>query len=202
MGKEDGQPMKAQTLQRAETAVDAGTLWTFDHIHSTIGFSVKHMMVATVHGRFDGFRGTIRFGDNHHYDAVVEVEIDAASIDTGIEKRDEHLRSADFFDVAAFPTIAFRSTRVEPISTFRGDRWLVVGDLTMHGVTRSVELAAEQTGGGTDQWGAEVADFSATTKISRKDFGVEFNVPSDGGGLLIGDEVKIAISIQANKISS
>jgi polyisoprenoid-binding protein YceI len=189
--------MESQTLQRAETAAEAGTLWRIDPVHSTIGFSVKHMGVATVHGRFDGFWGTIRFGDNHHYDAVVEVEIDAASIDTGITRRDEHLRSADFFDVATYPTITLRSTRVEQVSPFPRDRWRVVGDLTMHGVTRSVELAAERTGGGPNPKDADVVSFAATTKINRKDFGIGLDLPLEKGEFVIGDEVKIAIDVRA-----
>ena len=189
--------METPTLQRAETAADTGTLWTIDPVHSTIGFSIKHMVVATVHGRFGGFRGTIRFDDDRPQDASVEVEIDAGTIDTGITNRDEHLRSADFFDVAAYPTIAFRSTRVEPVSPLRRDGWLVVGDLTMSGVTRSVELAVEQTGGGTNPWGDEVAGFAATAKISRKDFGIGCSLLFERGELVIGDAVKIAIDVQA-----
>jgi polyisoprenoid-binding protein YceI len=190
--------METQTLQRAETGADTGTLWRIDPSHSTISFTIKHMVVATVHGRFGGFRGTIRFDDDRPQDALVEVQIDAGTVDTGEKKRDDHLRSADFFDVAAYPTIAFRSTRVEPVRPFRRNRWRVVGDLTIHGVTRSVELAAEQTGG-PNPWDAEVTSFVATTKISRKDFGMEFNLPLDGGGLVIGDEVTIAIDVQALK---
>ena len=188
--------MEAQTLQRAGIAADAGTTWTIDPIHSTIGFSIKHMLVATVHGRFDGFRGTIRLDDNHPDDAAVEVEIDAASIDTGIKKRDAHLRSADFFDVAAYPTIAFRGMRGEPASPLRRERWRVAGELTMHGVSRPVELAVEQSGGGPDLWDVEVASFAATATISRKDFGVGLDLPLEKGEFVIGDDVKIAIYVQ------
>jgi polyisoprenoid-binding protein YceI len=180
--------METQVLQRAGVAVDTGTLWTIDPIHSTIGFSVKHMLIATVHGRFGGFRGTIRFSDGRPENALVEVQIDAASIDTGIGKRDEHLRSADFFDVATYPTITFRGTRIEPVSPVRRDRWRVVGDLTIHGVTRSVELAVEQTSG-PDLWDVEVASFAATTKISRKDFGIGLHLPLESGELVICDDV-------------
>jgi polyisoprenoid-binding protein YceI len=189
--------METQTRQDVAPAIDTRTTWTIDPAHSTIGFAVKHMMFTTVHGRFGGVKGTIRVDDSRPHDAAVEVEIDTATVTTGDAKRDEHLRSADFFDVAAYPTIAFRSTRVEPISPLSRDRWRVVGDLTIHGVTRSVELAAEQTGRGTNPWGAEVAGFEATAKISRKDFGMEFNVPLAEGGFLVGDEVKIAIDVEA-----
>ncbi|MGH2562520.1 MAG: YceI family protein [Thermomicrobiales bacterium] len=190
--------MSSQTLQRLEIAATAGTMWRIDPLHSTIGFSVKHMMFATVHGRFAGFRGTIRFDDDHPDDAEVEVEIDAATIDTGIKKRDDHLRSADFFDVAVYPTISFRSTRVEPFNRFGRHHWLVVGNLTIHGVTRSVELAVEQTGA-PEPWHTDVIEFGATATINRKDFGMEFTLPIEGGGLVVGNEVKIAISVQASK---
>ncbi len=123
------------------------------------------------------------------------------AIDTGIKKRDQHLRSADFFDVAVYPTISFRGTRVEPIHSRAGNRWLVVGNLTMHGVTRSVELAVEQTGF-PELWAADDLAFRATAKINRKDFGMEFNLPIEGGGIVVGDEVKIAISVQTTQTPS
>jgi polyisoprenoid-binding protein YceI len=195
--REENTTVETQTGQSVAPAIDPRTTWTIDPAHSTIGFAVKHMMFTTVHGRFGGVKGTIRGDDTHPHDAAVEVEIDTATIDTGDAKRDEHLRSADFFDVATHPTIAFRSTRVEPVSPLGRDRWRVVGDLTIHGVTRSVELAVEETGRGTNPWGAVVAGFEATTRISRKEFGMEFNVPLDGGGVLVGDEVKIAVDLQA-----
>jgi polyisoprenoid-binding protein YceI len=197
MTKEDEHPMETQNFQRAQTAADTGTLWTIDPFHSTIGFTVKHMVVATVQGRFGDFRGTIQFPDDRLRDASVEVEIDAGSIDTGNTKRDAHLRSADFFDVAAYPTIVFRSTRVEPASPLHFDRWLVVGDLTIHGVTRSAELAAERTGGGPNSSGADVISFAATTKINRRDFGIGLNLPLEKGEFVIGDEVTVAIDVQA-----
>ncbi|MCC6792113.1 MAG: YceI family protein [Thermomicrobiales bacterium] len=186
--------MNVATLQRTETSSGAGTIWTIDPLHSTIAFSIKHLKVATVHGRFGGFRGTIRFDVGHPSDAAVEAAIDAASIDTGNAKRDQHLRSADFFDVAAYPTIVFRGARVEPVDPLRRDRWRMAGDLTLHGVTRPVELDVRQTGG-PNLWDLEVASFAATTKISRKEFGIGLNLPLDGG-LVIGDEVSIAIDIQ------
>jgi polyisoprenoid-binding protein YceI len=189
--------METVTQQGATTAPDTRTTWAIDPAHSTIGFAIKHMMFTTVHGRFDGVRGTIRLDDDHPHNAAVEVEIDTASVDTGDAQRDEHLRSADFFDVATYPTIAFRSTRVDPASPLSRDRWRVIGDLTIHGVTRSVELTAEQTGRGTNPYGAAVPGFEATGKIGRKDFGMEFNIPLAEGGFLVGDEVKIAIDIEA-----
>jgi polyisoprenoid-binding protein YceI len=191
--------LEALTLQRAEIAADTGTLWTFDPAHSTIGFSIKHMVVATVRGRFGGFRGAIRFDDDRPQDASVEAEIDAASIETGIAARDDHLRSADFFDVAEHPTIAFRSTHVEPVDPLGRDRWVVVGDLTMGDVTRSVELAVERIGGGPHPWDADVISFAATATISRKDFGIGDGLVLSRGEFVIGDEVKIAIDVRALK---
>jgi len=179
-------------------AAVAGTTWKIDPIHSTIGFSVKQMLVVTVHGRFGGFQGMIRIDEERPRNALVEVQIDAATIDTNEKRRDEHLRSADFFDVAAHPTITFRSTRVDPISPLRRDRWLVVGDLTIHGVTRSVKLAVVLTGGGPNPWDAEVTSFAVTTMISRKDFGLGPSLPL-AKGLVIGDDVTIAIYVQAQR---
>ena len=189
------------TLPREQTAAVAGLTWRIDPSHSTIGFSVKHMMFATVRGRFGSFRGAIRFERDRPDDAEVEVEIDVASIDTGITKRDDHLRSADFFDAATYPTISFRSTHVEPVTRFGLHRWRMTGNLTISGVTRAVELAVEQTGVPGSHY-SEVIEFAATAKINRKDFGMEFNLPIEGGGLVVGDEVKIAIAVQATRIPS
>jgi len=196
--KERAQPMTLATQKHTETVSDAGMLWTIDPVHSRIGFSIKQFRVATVHGRFGDFQGTIHFDEDRPDAPFVEVEIDAGSIDTREKKRDEHLLSADFFDVAVYPAITFRSTRVEPVSQLRRDGWLVVGDLTIHGVTRSVKLAVEQTGAGPYSRSAEEISFSATTTISRKAFGVGFNTPLDGE-LLIGDDVTVTINIQAQK---
>jgi polyisoprenoid-binding protein YceI len=156
--------METQTRCGAATAGVTRTTWTIDPAHSTIGFAVKHMMLTTAHGRFGGVSGTIRVDDDHPRDASVEVEVDVATIATGGAKRDKHPRSADLFDVAAYPTIAFRGARVEPASPLGRDRWRVVGHLTIHGVTRSVELAAEPTGRGTNPWGGEVAGFAAAAR--------------------------------------
>jgi polyisoprenoid-binding protein YceI len=173
-------------------------MWQIDPQHSSIGFSVKHMKFATVHGQFTGFRGTFQFDADHPWDARVTADIDAASIDTGIRKRDDHLRSGDFFDVATFPTIAFRSTRIRPAAPGGRNRWLLTGDLTMHGITRIVELAVEQTGA-PGQRSLDVIEFTATTKLSRKNFGMAFYKPIESGELVVGDEVQVSIAIQANR---
>ena len=188
--------MDVSTLHTAESVSAPGTVWTIDPVHSTIGFSIKHMAVATVRGRFGSFRGSIRFDADRPAAASVEVEIDAASIDTGIAFRDEHLRSADFFDVTAYPTIAFRSTRIEVVDPLKRDRWIVVGDLTMSGVTCSVELAVEQMGNGPELWDVEAVSFRATATISRKDFGLGYGLLLERGGIVIGDDVKIEIDVQ------
>lgn len=192
--------METLTLPRAG-ATAAGTIWTIDPSHSTIGFAIKHMAFATVRGRFGSFQGTIRFDRDRPDDAQVEVEIDVASIDTGSKFRDDHLRSADFFDVAADPTISFRSTRVEPVTRFGLHRWRMAGNLTISSVTRAVELAVEQTGepGGTY---AEVIEFAATATISRKAFGIGYNLLFERDDIVIGDEVKITIAVQAHRIPS
>jgi len=194
--------MSTPTLQRAETPAVAGTVWRIDPTRSSIGFSIRHMTFATVHGHFGSFEGTIRFDPEHPNDAVVEAQIDAATIDTGIAKRDDHLRSADFFDVTTYPVIAFRSTRVTPINPLFGHpRMRVLGDLTLRGVTRPVELAVEQTGEPAG-WDAEVIGFTATARIHRKDFGMVFNLPVANGGLVVGDEVRITIAVQARNVTS
>lgn len=190
--------MHSQTVQFAETGAVTGTIWRIDPIQSAIRFSIRHMMFATVHGRFGGFRGTIRFENGHPQ--AVEAQLDAATIDTGIRKRDDHLCSADFLNVAIYPTISFRSTHIEPLKGFSTGHWVVVGDLTISGITRSVDLAVERTGDPAPL-DAGVADFGATTTISRKDFGMEFNFPIEGGGFVISDEVRIAIRVRANALS-
>ena len=192
--------MVLASQQRPETVSAAGTTWAIDPLHSTIAFSIKHLKVATAHGRFGRFQGTISIDDGRPDASFVEVEIDASSIDTHEKRRDEHLRSADFFDVTVYPVITFRSTRVEPISPVRRDRWLVVGDLTIHGVTQSVKLAIERTGASPSAWPPEMISFTASTMISRKAFGIGYNAPTDGG-LLIADDFTITIDVQAQKTS-
>jgi polyisoprenoid-binding protein YceI len=188
--------METATRPIVGSATSHATVWKIDPEHSTIGFSIKHMKVATVHGRFTEFRGALRFDPDRPRDAWVDVVIETASIDTGNARRDAHLRSTDFFDVATYPTITFRGMSVEQAEPLRHDRWLVTGDLRMHGVTQPVELSVQQIGEGPELWDMEVASFTAATELSRRAFGLGLNLPLDGGGLVIGDEVKVAISIQ------
>lgn len=175
------------------------TTWTIDPAHTLVGFSAKHMMFTTVRGRFEDVKGTIEIDAEDPNASSVEVQIGTASIDTGVEGRDNHLRSADFLDVAAYPTITFRSRRVEGAAKEEGDRFKVYGDLTIRGTTREVVLDAEFGGQGKDPWGGERAGFSATTKIDRRDFGLTWNQALETGGILVGNEIRIEIEVQATK---
>jgi polyisoprenoid-binding protein YceI len=194
---QEGFAMVAPTLKRTDTTVVGGTTWKIDPLYSSIDFSVKHMKIATVHGHFDDFRGTFRFDPDRPSRTKVEVEIDAASINTGIRKRDNHLRSPDFFDVVAYPSITFVSTEVTPISSFSRHNWLMTGALSVHGITRSVELSVKQIGDIRDG-AADSIEFAATGTIKRKWFGMEFNLPID----VVADEIRVSISIHANRIDS
>jgi polyisoprenoid-binding protein YceI len=161
------------------SATAAATIWEIDPAHSVVELAVKHMMFSTVKGLSA---------------SSVRAEIDAASIDTREAQRDGHLRSADFLDVEKYPTIAFVSTEVVPQGR---DHFVVIGDLTLHGVTRGVSLETELAGKGIDPWGGQRAGFTATTTISRKDFGLTWNQGLEAGGVLVGDQVKISVEIQA-----
>lgn len=169
------------------------TTWTIDPSHSVVEFSVKHMVFATAKGRFSEFSGAINLDSDNVANSSATVEIVAASVDTRDAKRDEHLKSADFFDVENFPTLTFTSTRVEP----KGDDLRIEGDLTIHGVTKPVVLEAEFNGQGANPWGQQVISYSASTKINRKDFGLNWNAALESGGVLVSDEVKISIEIEA-----
>ena len=183
----------ALAQQRATTA----TTWQIDPAHSLVEFGVKHMMFTTVKGRFTQVGGTIVHDDADPAGSSVQVEIPVASITTGDEKRDGHLRSADFFDVETYPTITFRSTRVEPVG---GDRLRVVGELTIHGVTREVTLDTTFNGRGTNPWGQQVAGYTAETQIDRGDYGLTWNAALEAGGVLVGDKVKIQLEIEATRV--
>jgi polyisoprenoid-binding protein YceI len=176
------------------TISTAQTTWTIDPGHSVVELAVKHMMFSTVKGRFRSVAGTIALDEANLSASSVTAEIEAASIDTGESARDTHLRSADFLDAERFPAITFRSTEV--VSQGRG-RFVVVGDLTIHGVTREVSLEAELVGTGTDPWGGQRAGFAATTTINRSDFGLTWNQALEAGGVLVSDQIKISLEIQA-----
>jgi polyisoprenoid-binding protein YceI len=175
------------------------TIWNIDPAHSVVELAVKHMMFSTVKGRFRSVAGTVVLNEADLAASSVSAEIEAASIDTGEPTRDNHLRSADFLDVETFPSIAFVSTEVVPRG--RG-RFVVVGDLTIHGVTREVSLEAELVGTGTDPWGGQRAGFAASTTINRRDFGLTWNQALETGGVLVSDQVKISLEIQATAQAS
>jgi polyisoprenoid-binding protein YceI len=184
------------TLQREATTTGRATTWTIDPAHTDVSFSVKHLMISTVRGRFADVTGTITLDGSDITSARVEAEIAAASIDTRQDQRDAHLRSADFFEVETYPTLAFRSRRVERIT---GDRYRIVGDLTIRDVTREVVLDGTDEGRGRDPWGGERLAFSATTTIDRRDFGLTWNQALETGGVLVSNEIKISLDVQAVK---
>lgn len=182
-------------MSNSATLSTEATTWKIDPAHTQVGFEVKHMMFAKVRGQFDAPEGQIHLGPEGALDeSSVQVTIDAASIDTGVEDRDQHLRSGDFLDVDNHPELRFASREVRSGS---GSDFTVVGDLTIHGETREVELAVESTGRGTDPWGNERAGFSASTTIDRRDFGLTWNQALEAGGVLVGHDVKIELEIQA-----
>jgi polyisoprenoid-binding protein YceI len=169
------------------------TQWRVDPTHSNVAFAIKHMMIATVRGRFAELDGTIQYDESHPTNSKVEVSIAVASIDTRAADRDAHLRSADFFDAEKYAQITFRSTRVENAGA---GHLKVSGDLTIHGVTRPVVLDVTEEGRGKDPWGGQRAGFSAATTIDRRDFGLVWNQALEQGGLLVGHEVKVTIDIE------
>ncbi|ABY35038.1 MAG TPA: polyisoprenoid-binding protein [Chloroflexus aurantiacus] len=170
--------------------------WVIDASHSTITFSVRHMMISKVRGRFTRFDGTVDFDEQNPTNSKVQVTIDASSIDTRDERRDGHLMSPDFLDVANYPTLTFVSKRVEVIDESHGR---IIGDLTIRGVSREVTLDVEYNGQSKSPWGTISAGFSATTKINRKDWGLTWNVALETGGVLVGEEVTIEIEIEIVK---
>ena len=169
----------------------AGT-WTIDPVHTDVSFTVRHMMVSKVRGKFHGVEGAIVLAEDP-LASTVSADIDLATIDTGNAQRDDHVRSADFFEVEAHPTMSFRSTGVRA----DGDGFVVTGDLSLRGITKPVELQLEVNGFTKDPYGGTRAGFSATTSFSRKDFGITIDMPMDGGGAVIGDKVQVALEIEA-----
>jgi polyisoprenoid-binding protein YceI len=168
----------------------AGT-WDIDASHSDVSFTVRHMMVSKVRGRFGTFSGEIVTGENLT-DSTVTATIDASSIDTNNEQRDGHIRSADFFDVENHPQWTFRSTALR----VDGEDLALDGELTIKGVTKPVTLALEVNGFGPDAWGGTRTGFSASTTIDRNDFGVDIKMPLDGGGVVVSDKVQINLEIE------
>ena len=169
--------------------------WEIDSSHSSVHFSVRHLVIAKVRGTFTRWSGTVQAPDDFSK-ATVAVTIDASSIDTGVAQRDAHLRSADFFDVEQFPELRFVSTRVQ---SRRDGEIDVVGDLTIRGITREVVLRVEPHGQAKDPWGNVRVAFTAKTSIDRKDFGLTWNQVLEAGGVMVGDRVEIEAEIEAVK---
>lgn len=173
--------------------VAAPTTWAVDPSHTHVEFAIRHMMIATVKGRFGGIAGSVLIDEQQPAKSRVDVTIDVATIDTREAQRDAHLRSADFFDAERFPQLTFRSTRVERLGA---DRYKVAGDLTIRSQMRPVVLDVTAEGRGKDPWGGERAGFSATVKIKRSDFGLMWNQTLETGGVLVGDEVTITVDAE------
>ena len=182
------------TIPREQTTT---TTWTIDASHSAAEFSAKHMMITTVKGRIADVKGTLTLDEADLNRSTAEVELGAASIDTRNDQRDGHLRSPDFLDVEQFPTITFRSRRVEGAALAEGTSFRVLGDLTVRGVTREVVLDATYEGRGRDPWGGERVSFSADTKIDRREFGLTWNAALEAGGVLVSNEIKLHLEVQA-----
>ena len=182
------------TITPTETSVPTGT-WSVDPVHSVAGFAVKHMGVATVRGQFNEFEGTLEIGDELS-SARAYGTAKAASVNTNQTQRDEHLRSADFFDADLYPEISFESKAIAAID---GESFRIVGDLTLHGVTREVELLAEVSGVGLGSEDEERVGLEISGQISRREFGMKFNAALGGGNAVVADKVKLAIDIAAVK---
>jgi polyisoprenoid-binding protein YceI len=185
------EPMKTVPLTVAVPGYLVGT-WKADPVHSEIAFSVRHLMISKTRGRFTSYDVTIVTSEDP-LGSSVTATIDLASIDTGNEKRDNHLRTADYLAVERYPTMSYRSTGIR--QTDGG--WVIDGELTLHGVTRHVPLVVEVNGFGSDSWGGQRAGFSATAEINRRDFGIDISTPLEAGGVAVGDKVSISLEIQA-----
>jgi polyisoprenoid-binding protein YceI len=180
------------TAATGTTQLNVGT-WAIDPVHSSIGFSVRHLMVSKVRGRFDNFSGAIVVAEDGIPSVTAEVAVD--SINTGNEQREAHIKSADFFDVEKFPTATFTSKGVRP----NGDKYLLDGDFTLKGVTKNVSLDLEFNGVNPGMGHGEVAGFEASVVLNRKDFGIDIDLPLETGGTVVGDKVTITLNIEALK---
>jgi len=184
----------AAVLALAAPAFAAET-YQFDKSHTSVGFQVRHLFTQ-LGGKFGDFAGTIQVDRARPESSSVEFTIQAKSIDTNEPRRDEHLRSADFFDVANHPTLTFKSTSLKATGK---DSWLVTGDLSMRGVTRQVTLPVTLLGEGKDPWGNDKLGFETSISLNRKDYGLVWNKALETGGMLVGEEVKVQIAVEANK---
>ena len=175
------------------TAPAGTTTWKLDADHAHVEFAVRHLMISKVKGQFTGVEGTLRMDAEDPTTARLDVEIAAASVDTRVEQRDEHLRSPDFLDTARFPSLTFKSRKVERSGN---ERLRVTGDLTIRDVTREVVLDVTERGRVTDPWGGERVGYEARAKIDRKDFGLTWNQALEAGGVLVGDQVEITLEAE------
>lgn len=185
--------MTAAITETTIPGYEAGT-WTIDPVHSEVGFSVRHMMVSKVRGRFTTFSGEIVTAEDPTKSSVT-AEIDLSSINTGNDQRDAHIRSADFFEVETYPTMTYKSTGVR----VEDGEYVLDGELTLKGVTRSVPLRLEINGFGPDAYGGVRAGFTATGEINRRDFNVNFNAPMANGGAVVADKITLQLEIEAVK---
>ncbi len=170
--------------------------WKIDPAHSQIQFSIRHMMISNVRGRFENFSGVVEFDEQNPARSKVDVQIEAASVNTREAQRDGHLKSPDFFNADKYPYLTFKSKRIEKTDATHGR---VVGDLTIRHITKPVVLDVEYSGQAKSPWGAVSAGFSATTKINRKDWDLTWNVALETGGVLVGDEINVSIELEIIK---
>jgi len=178
-------------------AAAATSTWQIDPAHTAAGFAVKHLMISTVRGQFKGITGTVNWDDQDITKSTVDVTIDANTVDTSEPQRDKDLKSDKFFDVGKYPTITFKSKKIEQVSA---GKLKVTGDLTIHGVTKEAVLDIEgPTPAVKDPWGNSRVAVSATTKVNRQDYGVKWNANMDGGGVVVGDDVNITIDLEMIK---
>jgi len=187
----------AITATRAQAGVEVpsqGT-WELDLTHTTITFEVRHMMISKIRGSFGAANGTILVAEDP-FESVVDIAIDVASVETGTEDRDNHLRSPDFFNVDAYPLMTFKSTSVEPA----GDAYTMKGDLTIKDVTRPVTLDFEFTGGLIDPYGNSRAAFTTSFEVDREDWGLTWNMPLETGGVLVGKKINVSIDTEATRV--
>ncbi|MBX3064015.1 MAG: YceI family protein [Anaerolineae bacterium] len=170
--------------------------WVIDNAHTRIEFVAKHMMITNVRGGFKNYSGTVQIDETNPQNSKVEVSIDVASLQTGDEKRDGHLKSADFFDVEKYPTMTFKSKRVELPAPNSTEHFKLIGDLTIKDVTKEVVLDVTNEGRQKTPWGTTAAGFTASTSVNRKDWGLTWNVALEAGGWLVGDTIKINIETE------
>lgn len=184
-------------MSTSATPTATTTTWNIEPNHTLVEFSAKHMMITTVKGRFRDVSGAIVIDAANPDRSTVEASMSAATIDTGVAQRDQHLASADFLDAENHKAITFKSRKVEGARAEAGDEFTVIGDLTIRGTTREVKLKATYEGQGKDPWGGQRISFTASAKIDRRDFGLTWNQALETGGILVSNDIKISIEVQA-----